>query len=316
MQHRQLRNRLLAGAAAGVLVFAGGTGAALAEEAAVNSGNFSLTLQNDFTTAYYFRGILQENDDMIWEPSLGLAWKVYSAEEGVLHGATLGVGTWESVHSDHTGSSGGGPNAWYEADIYPSLSLAWAGGVTTGLTYYWYTSPNNAFNTTEEVDVSLAFDDSPYLDKFALHPSVTFAIETKGSSFQDFITAPTPGRCDGLSCGRGTGSVAILAIAPSYAFGFMGDDYPLTLTMPVSVTLSMDDYYKTASENDTFGYASVGLNANIPLAFIPKSYGTWSVTNGLNVLFLSDALEDINSSSLTGGDSVVPVWTSSVIMTY
>src|SRR5205085_11396976 len=108
---------------------------ATAEAAAVNNGNLSLTLQNDFTTAYYFRGILQENDDMIWEPSIGIGLKLYSSEDGVLRTASVGVGTWESVHSDHTGSSGGGPNAWYEADIYPSMTLTWAGGLTTGVTY-------------------------------------------------------------------------------------------------------------------------------------------------------------------------------------
>src|SRR5205085_10229201 len=164
-------------------------------------------------------------------PSIGIGLKLYSSEDGVLRTASVGVGTWESVHSDHTGSSGGGPNAWYEADIYPSMTLTWAGGLTTGVTYYWYTSPNNAFNTTEEVDVNLGFDDSPYLDKFALHPSLTLAFETKGSSFQEFVSGGTRG--------HGKGSVAIIGLAPSYAFGVMGDDYPLTVTMPLSVALSM-----------------------------------------------------------------------------
>jgi hypothetical protein len=309
MNYRHLKNRTLAGFAAGALVLAAGSGIAMAddEEAPVNGGNLSLTLQNDFTTAYYFRGILQENDDMIWQPSLNLGLKVFSSEDGFLRAATLGVGVWNSVHSDHTGSSGGGANAWYEADIYPSLSLAWAGGVTTSVSYIWYTSPNNAFNTVEEVDLVLGFDDSPYLEKFALHPSLTLAFETKGGAFGDFYGINNKG--------NDTGSLAILAIAPTFGFGIT-DDYPVTLTFPVSVALSMDDYYQDARDNDTFGYASVGANFNIPLAFIPKTYGTWSVTNGINVLFLNDALERVNSSSLTGGPDVVPVWTSSVIMTY
>ncbi len=310
MDYRHFRDRLLVGFGVGALVFAAGSGIAFADDDAPNTGNISLTLQNDFTTAYYFRGILQENDDMIWEPSLAIGLKVFSSEDAFLRSASLGIGTWESVHSDHTGSSGGGPNAWYEADVYPSVSLTWAGGVSTAFTYYWYTSPNNAFNTTEEIDAVIGFDDSPYLDKFALHPSVTFAFETKGSSYQDFLGISTNGR------GHGKGSLAILAIAPSYAIP-LSDDYPLTLTLPVTVALSMHDYYKDATHNDTYGYASIGLTANIPLAFIPKKYGTWSVTNGLNTLFLSDALESVNQSALNGeGDEVVPVWTSSLIMTY
>ena len=330
MELRHLRDQALVALYAGVLVaagapaaFAGAAGEGEIEEtttAAVaapcpepeasgpNTGNVSLALQNDFTTAYYFRGILQENDDMIWQPSLGIAWKLYSSEDGPLRALSVGVGLWNSVHSDHTGSSGGGANAWYEADIYPSLSLAWAGGVTTSVSYIWYVSPNNAFNTTEEVDLVIAFDDSPYLDKFALKPSLTLAFETKGGAFQDFL---------GINGdGHDTGSLAILAIAPSYGFE-LSDDYTLTLTMPVTVALSMDDYYEDAHDNDTFGYASLGLTANIPLAFIPSEYGTWSVTNGINVLFLNEALESANTSSLVrDGDDIVPVWTSSIIMAY
>ncbi|HXC50523.1 MAG TPA: hypothetical protein VN634_06565 [Candidatus Limnocylindrales bacterium] len=309
-----MRDRMLVGFGVGALMLAAGSGIAAAEdEPAPNTGNFSVTFQNDFTTAYYFRGILQENDGGIWEPSLGLAWKLYSSEDGPLRSASIGLGTWESVHSTHTLASGNGPKAWYEADVYPSVSMSWAGGVSTGLTYYFYTSPNGGFSTTEEVDVSLGFDDSPYLDKFALHPSLTLAWEVKGTSFSDFHGNTCDG--SGNACGHGTGSLAILAIAPSYAL-FSDSSYPLTLTLPVSVALSMDDYYKTDEHNETFGYAALGLTANIPLAFIPKRYGTWSVTNGLNVLFLNDALEDVNSTSLTGGPDVQPVWTSSIIMTY
>ena len=52
-------------------------------------------------------------------------------------------------------------------------------------------------------------------------------------------------------------------------------------------------FYDTATSTNAFGYASMGLNANVPLACLPKRFGTWSVTNGFNVMFLGDALEGI-----------------------
>jgi hypothetical protein len=329
MEFRHMRDQLLVALGVGALVaagapaaFAGAAGegelqdapaAAPAapcpepDEAAVNNGNVSLTFQNDFTTAYFFRGILQENDGMIWQPTLAVGWKLYGAEEGALRAVSLGLGVWNSVHEEQTLASGSGPDVWYEADIYPSLSITWGGGVTTSLSYIWYTSPNNGFLTTEEVDLVVAFDDSPYLGGFALKPSLTLAFETKGGAFQDFW--------NGTSDGHSTGSLAILAIAPSYAVP-ISDDYPLTLTLPVTVALSMDDYYQDSNHNETFGYATLGLTANIPLAFIPTSYGTWSVTNGINLLFLNDALADVNADALPANDDFEAVWTSSVIMTY
>lgn len=332
MDYRNFRERLLVGVGVGALVLATGSGVAFAgayeadadadapeaasatvtakaeEEEGPNRGNISLTFQNDFTTHYYFRGILQENDGLIWQPSLSVAWKVYSADRGVLQGVSLGIGTWQSVHEEKTLAAGNGPDVWYEADVYPSLTLAWGGGITTGATYYFYTSPNGAFSTVEELNLTLAFDDSPYLDAFALHPSLTFVIETKGTSFQDFL---------GIN-GRGhdRGSLAVLAIAPSFGTSFLSNDYPLTFTFPVTLTLSLDDYYKHADSNDTFGFATVGANVNIPLAFIPAEYGSWSVTNGINVFFLNDALEQVNADAVPANDWVEPVWTSSIIMTY
>ena len=285
---------LMAAAVAGGLLAGSAIAARAEEEAAINSGSFSLAFQSDFTTAYFFRGILQERDGLIWEPSLGLNWKVYESEDGPLKSATIGFGTWASVQTKDTATSGSGPESIYETDYYPSVSLAWAGGLTTGFTYYMYTSPNGAFSTVEEAAVSLAYDDSTYLGAFALKPTATFYFETQNSSL-----------------GSGKGKSAVFSIAPSKSFSILGDAYPITVTLPVAVGVSTDDFYDTATSTNAFGYASMGLNANVPLAFLPKRFGTWSVTNGFNVMFLGDALEGINQ-----GDAVYPVWTSSLVMSY
>ncbi|HEY2774470.1 MAG TPA: hypothetical protein VGK20_10540 [Candidatus Binatia bacterium] len=329
MLNRHLKNRLSVAFAVGTLVVATSS-RVLADDAAaaapaapaVNTGNISLTFENDFTNAYFFRGILQERDGGIWEPSLGIAWKLYNSADGALRTVSLGLGNWDSVHSKHTlacgvGSGTGtrscsGPRAWYEADIYPSMTATWAYGITTGFTYYFYTSPNSGFTTTEEADVNLGFDDSPYLGAFALHPTATFAFETHGSSFGDFFGVN--GR------GHGKGDLFMLSLAPSHAFTIPGADaYPVTVTVPATLALSMHNYYETFNHNETFGYASLGVNFGIPLAFLPATYGAWNLVNGVNVLFLDKALQDVNHDgpdSSPHGDSVYPVWMTSVVMAY
>jgi hypothetical protein len=186
-----------------------------------------------------------------------------------------------------------GTDGLYETDYYPSLSVSWAGGVTTALTFYDYTSPNDTFRDVEEVAVDLSYDDSELLGDFAVSPTATFAFETHNTSF-----------------GSGKGAVLELGIEPGHEFA-VTDKTSIGITVPVKLGLSLDDYYDDGVTSDAFGYALIGLHASVPIGCIPARYGTWSVTNGFDVYFLNDALEAANQ-----GDAVYPVWTSSVTMNY
>jgi hypothetical protein len=266
------------------------------EDEGPNQGRLSLTLNNDFTTAYFFRGILNERKGLIWQPSLDLSLNVY-AGDGALESVDLGFGIWASYQSEDTLAEGAGPESLYEVDYYPSITLAWAGGIETSLIYYFYTSPNGAFNTVEQLDLELAYDDSELLGAFALNPTATFSFETKNTSFGDK-----------------EGGYFELAGAPGLEIALPGDEsgsYPLGVSFPVVLGLSMYDYYEEDGDEDTFGYVTLGVDAGVPLAFIPEDFGSWSATLGLDVFFLSDRLEDVNED-----DNPYPVFTASVTMDY
>ena len=122
-----------------------------AEEKGPNRGRVHFSLTNDITTAYFFRGILQERNGFIWQPS---------ARDST---STSGRVTAPSARSRSASASGtasrprrparrSGPTNLYETDYYPSLTLGWAGGFETSVTYNVYTSPNGAFVTMQEVD--------------------------------------------------------------------------------------------------------------------------------------------------------------------
>ena len=267
------------------------------EDEGPNQGRLSLTLNNDFTTAYFFRGIMNERDGFIWEPSVDLSLNVYEGDDA-LESVDLGFGVWASYQSEDTLAEGAGPKALYETDYYPSVTLAWAGGLETSLTYYFYTSPNGAFNTVEQLDLGLAYDDSDLLGEFALNPTATFSFEIENTSFGDK-----------------EGGYFELAGAPGLEVAMPGDEsdsYPIGLSFPIVLGLSMYDYYEDDNgDDDTFGFVSLGADASIPLAFIPEDFGSWSVTAGLDVYFLGNHLEDANEN-----DDVFPVFTGSVTMDY
>ena len=265
------------------------------EASGPNAGRMSFSLYSDFTTAYFFRGILQERNGFIWEPSADLSINVY-AGDGTLASVDLGFNVWNSVHSNKTLADGSGPSNLYETDYTPSITLGWSNGFETSLSYPIFTSPNGAFSTVQQIDVGIAYDDSELLGPFALAPAVTFSFETDNTNF-------------------GTGKKGgFFELAGGPSFDLPLDDegnYPITTSVPLALGLSLYNYYDDGTSDDTFGFFSFGLTASVPLAFIPEDFGTWSAGAGINVLVLSTTLKDINM-----GDSPFPIGTASISMEY
>ena len=60
---------------------------------------FSGSTGVDFTNAYIFRGIVQEDEGFIGQPWAEIDYNVYSSETGFLRDVTIGGGVWSSFHS-------------------------------------------------------------------------------------------------------------------------------------------------------------------------------------------------------------------------
>jgi hypothetical protein len=132
---------------------------------------FSGVFQTDITNAYYFRGILQEREGVIIQPWMELYANLYSSEDGFIRDVTIGAGMWNSFHSERT-LAGSRNQWWYEADYYPLISVDLAGGLSLLTVYYFYTSPNDAFTTVQELNVKLAWDDSETFGAWSMQPWV------------------------------------------------------------------------------------------------------------------------------------------------
>lgn len=258
------------------------TGAAAnAQEQGPNTGRISLNAGVDFPTSYYFRGILQENQDFIMQPFADITFKLYESK-GPL--STLGVtlGTWNSFHGGPTGMEGKNtvdPKMWYEADFYATLSTTWFEDLTAALTYTAYLSPNDAFGSVQEIALGLTYNDAKWLGPFALNPTVLVAFELVGQA----------------DAGDSLGAVIQIGIAPGYTF-FKETAYPLALSFPIAVSLSLYDYYEFGTgNNDTFGALSYGVKASIPLKFIPAALGSWQARASLIGYHFGDNLTRVNN---------------------
>jgi hypothetical protein len=243
-----------------------------AEPTAVNTGSLSFEGGSDFSHAYYFRGYIQEDDGFIYQPYGQVNVALTDGENGPA--VTGHVGIWGSLHTARTGSQGSNEQ-WYETDVYGGLEAAFD-PVSIGVGYTFYTSPNGAFDTIEEVGLTAALDDAGMWGEsdFSLAPSAGVYVETEDNNGSEDIYAE-------------------VAVSPTV---YTHEDWGLSVSIPLTLGMSLDDYYVDEDGDDEFlGYASVAVAASIPLP-IPARYGEWSLTGTVEYLhLLSDGLEELNN---------------------
>ncbi len=238
-----------------------------------NPGALTLTGGFDFANAYFFRGIFQDDTGVVMWPYGDLGFALHSGD-GVLKSVTVNIGTWNSLHTGNTGSNGPSGKLWYESDFYTGASFGF-GRTTVAVIYTAYTSPNQAFGTVKELSFKVAVDDSGLLGKAAVKPYALLAQELDGQA-------------DG---GANEGTYLELGIGPGYSLS------RVSLTAPVKVGLSLNDYYEGISGDETFGYLSVAGVVTLPFTSAPGRFGSWNIHGGVEFLMLGDRNEAVFGDS-------------------
>jgi hypothetical protein len=239
-----------------------------------NPGAVTLTGGFDFANAYFFRGIPQDDTGVIMWPSGDLGFALYSGEGG-LRSVGVNVGTWNSLHTGDAGSDGPSGKLWYESDFYATVGLGFGKGTTLGVTYTAYASPNGLFGTVKEISFKLVVDDSGLFGAAAVKPYVVLAHELDGQA-------------DG---GAQEGTYLEVGIGPGFAWR------RASLTVPVRVGLSLDDYYEGLTGDDTFGFLSVAGVVTVPFTRMPTRFGSWNVHGGVEFLMLGERNEAVFGDS-------------------
>jgi hypothetical protein len=245
-----------------------------AEEPGPNTGRLHFLIGADFTNAYYYRGLRQEDDGILVQPYAGVTFDAITRDDWAL---ALSLSTWNSFHDQGTGT----PNdefsdKWYESDIVLGASLAFDKW-TLGASYSWFVSPSDAWATIQQVDLTVAYDDSEALGAWALSPTATITFET-----------------DNAADGQDEGRYLQLGIAPGFEHELANTE--AEFSFPVTVGLSLGDYYQNAAgEDETFGYLSVGAKASFDLP-MPKDLGEWSAYVSATGLLLGDTTKTFNEN--------------------
>ncbi|MFP4144659.1 MAG: TorF family putative porin [Phycisphaeraceae bacterium] len=236
----------------------------------------------DVTSEYWFRGIGQQNEGLIVQPWAEIALGEFELGDEVT--VSPYAGTWNSIHEVDE-------DEWFERDLYAGLAFSLPGGWGVDVSYVNLYSPAGDITFAEEIDLSISYDDS---ESWGLAPYALLAYETSGGS----------------DAGTNEGTYLELGIEPSWAMN-MSQDHDITLSVPVAVGLSLDDYYENpAGEDDTFGFVQVGLAASMPLD------ENWSLGGGVYGLYLGDTARDISADFGTGDDDTAVFGTVGVSVAF
>ena len=205
---------------------------------------------------YIYNGYLIQDQGPIVQPYLEVAEEFYRGS-GWLTSAAAKFSFFSSLQPRQDGvTNAAAPGRWlYEIQIEAGLELELAKQLTLSLSFLRFKSPVDAYQPSNALQLTLTWDDEEIPGWFALHPHISWL-------------AALP---FGWNAEEGDGNYFELGIAPSATIA--GESrYPITLTLPVNAGFGDDTYYP----GDPFGYASIGISAGVPLAFLPKDFGEWN----------------------------------------
>ncbi len=235
----------LAVSAASTLPMAPASAQDLEAVADINNGAISFSLGTDVVSKYIFRGYELAEDGVIVQPYAELV-------ASLAPGLDIYLGTWASLGTETSGTNN---QHWFETDYYFGISagedLHGLPGFAFDLSYVNYTYPSDAAPQYEEIDFTVAYDDSANSIAFSPYALVAVEFDTQGAGDDDNIYAEIGGSLD-------------FDIIES-------DTYPVSVSIPVALGLSLDEFYvDDGGDNEFFGFLSVGANASVPLELHPQ----------------------------------------------
>jgi len=233
-----------------------------------NSGSLHFTGGTDDASAYIFRGFVQEQAPKLTVFPYGDVAVALTSGDGLVRSTVVNVGVWNSLNTGASGAEGPSGHTHYEEDFYARVNWLFRGGIAVGGGYMARTSPNNMFDTQQEIQLKIARTDR-------LNPYAFLATELT-----------VAGQADN---GLHKGTYLELGGVPNFAVGRKA-----RLAIPVKAGFSVHDYYELAGTDHKFGFFDVGALLTVPLRAIPARFGAWNVHGGAEIYLLGDTTRAAN----------------------
>ena len=264
---------------------------------------FDLSLGDKYVTP---RGMIVRESGVTIQPLLLVFLNAYRGD-GFVNSVTVVGGVWNDFGTDGVSKHppfGSDPKThWTEIDPIAGVAIGFAGRFKLEITYTAFDEQILDIPTSHHLETKLSFDDSDYLGAFALHPYFSYWQELWQKSTDArvpyAVLGPSPKSGDHPN--PGSSFYLELGIRPSYTFKSLNN---LKLEAPCRLLLANErfygEYYEPSSTINV-GLFEVGLKATMPLKFIPKKAGNWTVGLGYRYQnFVNDNLYHLNIFNAPG----------------
>lgn len=245
-------------------------------------------LQLDFSDHYITpRGLNVENEGLVFQPLFLVFWDLYSSGSSYLKDVSLTTGVWSSIHSHQSGAD---PGHWNEFDPILGLTFKFAGNWKLDTTFTQFDSMVDSYPTSTHFEAKVSYDDSSlWGGKFSLNPYAAFWQELEDKATVVFNSATSD-----------ESFYFTLGINPTIQLS------ALKLEFPTFINLVDDEFYQQfdgSPGGDGLAVFCTGVKASVPLKFIPKAAGFWSLYAGVKYYHLDNqGLADGNSVLTPDGD--------------
>jgi len=243
------------------------------------------------------RGLVAEPSSPQFQAVVGLVFDVYHGD-GAINDVSLLFGTWGDYNAHPDKSVVTGADVWTEQDFFAGVDVKFLEKWDLAYTIQAWTFPdltsghNEVDPTTEyNMDWKLSFDDTAYLKDFALHPYVDV--------FWNFAGNDSPVVAQSLLGQNDKTFYVELGIGPSYTLKAISD-LPITFSFPTYFSVGDSSFWGETPGGDrsNLGVFSTGMKVSVPLAFIPKDFGSWNAYIGVTYFnTMNPALTFINSGT-------------------
>jgi len=219
------------------------------------------------------RGLNVENQGLIVQPLFLIFWNLYSNPDGFINDVTLTTGVWTSVHTRTSGPEDGN---WNEVDPIAGLAFKFAKYWQFDVNYTAFESMVSAFPTSQHMELKLSFNDGAYTGNktFSINPYVAFWKELSDKATVRFNQATSS-----------ESHYFTLGMTPTI------DLKVVKFEFPTFINYTDNDFYQRfdgTGGGSGIAVIRTGVQATVPLNFVPKSMGFWSVYAGVKYYHLNN----------------------------
>lgn len=257
----------------------------------------------EWPSAYYFRGVGQENQDVIFRPWAQARIDLYTDDKSkYFNGLSMDVHVLSSHHFGETGHRPtGGREKFFELDFTGGAAARFLQRWEVGFYYLNRIGVNDTLSDVHEFDLVVKFDDKDPRFDFQLSPYVKIGREYEGNT--DARTAGTNVSDQGIYLEVG--------IRPEFELVRITPYRPLTLHVPAMLGFSIDNYYQDRTgQDDFFGYFSLAAELSYPVFLARAEAGrifAVRIHGGVEMLVFGNNTQAINEFNGTSDRAVEAV---------